>query len=193
MNSFFVYEHREDENGDPRSDAEFDREEMYVDQNGDGEINISDRVVKGSPQPDYILGHTSQVRFQNLDFSVSLRAHIGNDVYNNGASNLGYYNRLTDFVPSNLEASVLDTEFNSRQQFSDVYVEDASFLRLDNLSLGYTLESVPRTDRIRVYGTAQNLFVLTGYSGPDPEVPNGIDDSLYPRSRTYTVGVNVQL
>ena len=193
LNSFFVYEHREDENGDPRSDAEFDREEMYVDQNGDGEINISDRVVKGSPQPDYILGHTSQIRFQNLDFSVSLRAHIGNDVYNNGASNLGYYNRLTDFVPSNLEASVLDTEFNSRQQFSDVYVEDASFLRLDNLSLGYTLESVPRTDRIRVYGTAQNLFVLTGYSGPDPEVPNGIDDSLYPRSRTYTVGVNVQL
>jgi iron complex outermembrane receptor protein len=199
INSFFVLRHKENENGEPVSDnvdangdGVADDLDMYVDQNGDGVINQDDRVVGESPQPDWILGHTSRFTYRNFDLSLTLRAHLGNHVYNNVASNFGHYSRLTNFAPSNLQESVLETNFTDPQFFSDYYVEDASFLRLDNVSLGYTFDGIPSVDRIRVFGTAQNLFVLSGYSGPDPEVV-GIDNNLYPRSRTFTAGVNVQL
>ena len=212
-NSFFVFEHRRNSNGNPVSDdVDFNDDgvandlDMYVDQltvdtdddgipdAGDGVINDDDRVVKESPQPDWVLGHTSQLRYKNFDMSFTLRAHLGNYVYNNVASNFGHYSRLTNFAPSNLHTSVLDTDFTDPQFFSDIYLEDASFLRLDNITLGYTVPELPGVRSLRVYGTVQNAFVLTGYSGPDPEANGfGIDNNLYPRSRTFTAGVSLQL
>ena len=77
-----------------------------------------------------------------------------------------------------------------------MYVEDASFLRMDNITLGYTVRSIPRVDRVRIFGQVSNAFILTGYDGTDPEVYSagqGIDNNVYPRARTFTAGLNVQL
>jgi iron complex outermembrane receptor protein len=154
-------------------------------------------VVSGSPQPDWVLGHTSNLRVQNFDLSVTVRAHLGQQVYNNLASNFGHYSRLSlNAVPNNVHESVLNTEFDSPEYLSDVYVEDASFLRLDNITLGYTFGEVPGIDQLRIYGRVSNAFVISGYSGTDPEVYSagqGIDNQVYPRSRTFTGGINVQL
>jgi iron complex outermembrane receptor protein len=159
----------------------------------DGQITQEDRVIDGSPQPDWILGHTSNLTYQDFDLSFTLRAHIGNDVYNNTASFRGALDRLKGQTPNNLHESYLTTRFDSPQFFSDFYVEDASFLRVQNVTLGYTVRSLPQVDRLRIYGSVQNAFTFTGYSGPDPEVPDGLDSNLYPRSRTFTAGINLQL
>ncbi len=110
------------------------------------------------------------------------------------ASNYGHYRALRYVdVPNNLHASVLETGFEREQYFSDYYIEDASFLRLDNLTLGYTFTQLVSGAQVRLFGTAQNLFTLTEYRGVDPLAGvNGIDNNLYPRSRTFTVGANVQ-
>ena len=198
VNSFFLYEHVLGGDGRPvyadtNDDGLINEQDLYRDQNGDGLINENDLVVMGNPNPDWVLGHTSQFGFGDLDLSFTLRAQLGNEVYNNVASSLGYYSRLTEFVPSNLHESVLETGFVDPQYFSDVYLEDGSFLRMDNVALGYTLRAVPGVGRVRVYGSVTNAFVLTGYSGPDPEIGvSGIDNNLYPRSRTFRVGTEVR-
>jgi hypothetical protein len=195
INSFFVLRHKKNEDGNPVSDGPgVSMTDMYVDQNGDGQIGAADRVIGESPQADWTFGHTSRATYRNFDLSFTLRAEVGNHVYNNVASNFGRLNRLTEFDPSNLHESVLTTRFNEGQFFSDYFVEDASFLRVDNISLGYNVpvEALPKVNSIRVYGVTRNVFTLTGYSGPDPEVPGGIDNQLFPRSRTFTAGVDVQ-
>ncbi|MFB6231411.1 MAG: SusC/RagA family TonB-linked outer membrane protein [Salinibacter sp.] len=199
INSFFTLKHKRGPDGTPLTDAEAAAmgTTQYVDVNGDGDINSEDRTVTGSPQPDWVVGHTSNLRVQNFDLSFTLRAHLGQQVYNNLASNFGHYSRISaNGVPSNVHESVLRTEFDSPEYVSDVYVEDASFLRLDNITLGYTFGEVPGVDQLRIYGRVSNAFILTGYSGPDPEVYSagqGIDNQVYPRSRTFTGGVSVQL
>ncbi|HEU5175531.1 MAG TPA: SusC/RagA family TonB-linked outer membrane protein [Gemmatimonadaceae bacterium] len=191
VNSFFVYEHKRDASGKPiYSNNEL---EMYVDADSNGVINQNDRRAFKSPAPDWIFGHTSRFGYGNADLSFTLRAQLGNHVYNNVASSQGYYNRLTEAAgPVNLHASVLENGFERAQFFSDVYVEDASFLRMDNITLGYTLPSTLGVQRMRIFGTVQNAFTMTGYSGVDPIAGlNGIDNYLYPRSRTFSAGVNV--
>jgi iron complex outermembrane receptor protein len=217
INSFFVFQHKLDENGDPiyedvNGDGVIDDRDLYRDVNDDGVINGEDRVVEGNPRPDWILGHTSQFRFLGFDASFTLRAHLGQQVYNNIASNFGHYSRLGGTVPSNIHESALEFGFDEPLYASDVYIEDASFLRLDNITLGYSFGTfVPGVEQLRVYGSANNIFVLTGYSGPDPEVGGpgagtgpdtgggsprevglGIDNNIYPRSRTFKAGVNIQ-
>jgi TonB-dependent starch-binding outer membrane protein SusC len=191
VNSFFVYEHRRDANGNPVNSG--DDLEMYVDQNDDGVINQNDRVAHESPAPDWILGHTSSFGYGDFDLSFTLSAQLGNHVYNNLASSQGYYGRLNEAAgPVNLHASVLETGFERPQFFSDVYVEDASFLRMDNVTLGWNVPRSARLQQMRVFATIQNAFTVTGYSGVDPLVGlNGIDNSVYPRSRTYTAGITV--
>ncbi len=199
INSFFTFRHIEGPDGTPLTEEEAAAMDttQYVDVNGDGSINADDRVVSGSPQPDWTLGHTSNLRVQNFDLSVTVRAQLGQQVYNNLASNFGHYSRLSlNQVPNNVHSSVLRTEFDSPEYFSDTYVEDASFLRVDNITLGYNFTEIPGIDRLRVFGRVSNAFVITGYSGSDPEVYSagqGIDNQVYPRSRTFTGGVNVQL
>lgn len=191
VNSFYVYQHRRDANGQPISAA--DDIDMYVDQNDDGVINQNDRVATESPAPDWILGHTSSFGWGAVDLSFTLSAQLGNHVYNNLASSQGYYGRLNEAAgPVNLHASVLENGFERPQFFSDVYVEDASFLRMDNITLGWSVPRAAGLQQVRVFGTIQNAFTVTGYGGVDPLVGlAGIDNNVYPRSRTYTAGVTL--
>ena len=177
---------------DTNNDNAIDENDLYVDVNGDGHVNQDDRVAFHSPAPKWILGHTSYATWRDLDFGFTLRANLGNYVYNNVASNQGYYAALKGATPNNLHASVLKTNFEKPQYFSDYYVEDASFLRLDNLTIGYTMHNMRVPDGTRIFGTAQNLFTITKYSGVDPLAGiNGIDNNIYPRARTFTAGVTV--
>ncbi len=198
VNSFFVYRHLRDADGNPLyedtdGDGSVEAIEMYEDLNGDDEITQSDRAPLESPSPDWVLGHTSNLRYAAFDLGFTLRAYLGNHVYNNVASNLGNYASLTNSGgPTNLHRSVLDYGFLAPQYFSDVYVEDASFLRMDNITLGYRVPTRRGVRDLRVYGTVQNVFTVTGYSGVDPTAGlNGIDNNLYPRSRTFSAGVSL--
>ncbi|MGH7507990.1 MAG: SusC/RagA family TonB-linked outer membrane protein [Gemmatimonadales bacterium] len=212
INSFYVYEHIR-EGGQPiYRDVNGDRidgvpngvindQDLYVDQNGDGIINQSDLRPFHDPAPKWILGHSSYLALGNLDLGFTLRAYLGNYMYNNVASTNGNYRELTQGSPYNLHTSVLETQFATQQLQSDYYVEDASFLRLDNLTLGYSFNL--RGQQARVFGTVQNLFTITGYSGVDPSANiapspttsslNGIDNNIFPRSRTFSGGLSLRL
>jgi iron complex outermembrane receptor protein len=196
VNSFFVYEHILDGSGNPiyedtNGDGTINDQDLYVDRNDDGIINQDDRAAFHSPAPDWIMGHTSLMRVKKFDFSFTLVANIGNRVYNNVASSTGFYDQLrVSARPSNLHESVLTTNFVRPQYFSDYYVENASFLRMQNIELGYTFGRA--LNGIRVYGVVQNAFTITGYSGVDPTAStNGIDNNRYPRTRTFTAGLSV--
>ncbi len=203
VNSFYVFRHKTNDQGKPLTDGEdhngdgtVNLADMYEDTNGDGVVNDEDKVATKSPQPNWTFGHTSQVRYGGFDLSASVRAQLGNYVYNNISSNFGTYNRIREFSPTNLQESVLETNFDQPQYFSDYYVEDASFLRMDNVTLGYSFDGLAGVDRLRVYGSVSNVFVITGYSGPEPEIGNttgvGIDNDVFPRTRTFTGGLNLQ-
>ena len=195
INSFYVYEHKL-ENGKPiyrdvNGDNNINEQDLYVDLNGDGNINVDDRRPLEDPAPDWILGHSSYLKLGKVDASFTLRAYLGSYTYNNVASNLGTYAEVTRGSPYNLHRSVLETGFVNPQYLSDYYVEDASFLRMDNLTVGYNLTY--RGQPIRLFGTVQNAFTLTGYSGVDPTAGlNGLDNNIYPRSRTFAAGMNVR-
>ena len=186
LNTFYVYQHRKGAAGNA---APID---MYVDQNNDGVINQDDLRPYKNPAPRWIIGHTSQASYKNWDFSATARMYMGNYVYNAVASGGGYYSALTLPALSNLHASVLKNEFTQRQAFSDIYVEDASFFRLDNISASYTFKNFRGMQSLRVFGTIQNVFTSTGYSGVDPLAGvSGIDNNLFPLSRTITAGLNI--
>ncbi len=144
-----------------------------------------------NPAPNWILGHTSFLTYGNFDLSFTLRAWLGNWVYNNVSSAYGYYSQLTRGRPYNLSTNVLKTQFVNAQYQSDIYLEDASFLRMDNISLGYNFNY--QGLKMRLYGTVQNVFTITGYSGVDPTSGvNGIDNNTYPRARLFTGGLSVR-
>jgi len=143
------------------------------------------------PAPKWILGHSSYLTYGDFDFSFTLRAWLGNWVYNNVASNLGTYQEVRRFSPYNLHTSVLTTGFLTPQYLSDFYVEDGSFLRMDNITLGYSFTY--RGQQVRLFSTVQNVFTITGYGGVDPTAGlNGVDNNIYPRSRTVTGGLSVR-
>lgn len=206
--SFYVYKQKYGSDGAPMVDGEdhnddgvADLADMYEDVNGDGAVNDQDRRPYHQRAPKVILGLSSTVTFKNFDLSFTLRSNLGGHIYNNVASNSANLSRANDnFVPRNMITSVLKSNFKNPQYFSDYYIEKADFLRMDNITLGYTLNEVLNNKlRLRVYATAQNLFLLTDYSGLDPEVASGsgatlapgIDNNIYPRSRTFIFGVNV--
>jgi len=192
INSFYVYEARRNPDGTPvwatGAGAQL---AMYVDRDSNGVINGNDRRPFHSPAPDWILGLSNYMSWNSFDFGFTMRAYTGNYVYNNVASNLGTYAEVTRSSPFNLHSSVLETGFETPQYLSDYYVEKASFVRLDNISIGYTLNWGGQP--MRLFGTVQNAFTITGYSGVDPTAGlNGIDNNIYPRSRTFTFGSNVR-
>ncbi len=158
----------------------------------DGVINDSDRRPFHDPNPKWILGHSSYFNYKRLDVSLTLRAYLGNWVYNNVASSLGAYQNLTgSAMPANLHSSVLTTGFVVPQYYSDYFVEDASFLRMDNITVGYA--ATYRGQQFRLFGTIQNAFTITGYSGVDPTSGlNGIDNNIYPRARTISTGLDIR-
>lgn len=209
--SFLVYEHLRDGSGNPRNDrtdynddGRIDDLDMYIDQNGDGIINESDRVLSENPAPDFLYGLTSTMNYKNFDLSFTLRANTGNFIYNNILAQNSALRNVTNrsAPPTNLLARGLVTNFDEPQLFSNLYVEDASFLRLDNITLAYTAQNLFNKLNARLYVTAQNLFVLSDYTGLDPEIGSangqsglgaqfGIDNNIFPRARTVIFGLNL--
>jgi TonB-linked SusC/RagA family outer membrane protein len=195
IRSFFVYQHKL-ENGlpvyrDTDGDNVITDKDLYVDLNGDGTINVDDRRPYESPDPDWMLGFSNYLSYKRFSLDFTLRAWLGNYVYNNVASNLGTYSELNEGSPYNLHSSVLETGFEQQQLLSDYYVEDGSFLRMDNIQLGYRFDWSGRP--LRLFLAMQNAFTITGYSGVDPTAGiGGIDNNLYPRSRTVTGGLTLQ-
>jgi len=195
--SFFVFEHIRDASGRPiyedaNGDGSINEQDLYVDQNGDGVINDEDRRPFHDPAPKWLLGLSSYFTMGGWDASFTLRAHLGAYTYNNVASANGAYQNLSGSgMPSNLHTSVEETGFVVPQYYSDYYVEDASFLRMDNITLGYSFAY--RGLPFRLHATLQNAFTITGYSGVDATAGlNGIDNNIYPRSRTFTTGLSVR-
>ena len=169
-------------------------EGAYADLNGDGEINEADLYRYHSPAPKYIMGLSSSLRYKKLTLGMSFRANIGNYVYNGMGMSAGAWETVSynNSQLNNLNASFLKTGFKTRQYLSDYYVENASFLKLDNLSLSYNVGKINKWASLTVSAMVQNVFTITGYSGSDPEVPNGMDNSFYPRPRTYSLSLGLQ-
>lgn len=184
--AFYVYKQVYDGNGKPV-------EGLYADLNGDGQINIDDRYFYHSPSPDYMLGLSTSLRWKNLTLSTSLRANIGNYAYNATAANTGALETLkyADDALYNLSSSYLQTGFRTRQIYSDHYVENASFLKMDNLIIGYDFGRIKDVVGLNVSFMVQNVFTITKYSGVDPEIYLGVDQNFYPRPRIYSLGIGL--
>ena len=133
------------------------------------------------------------VRRVSLRVVIVARSNIGNYVYNNDAAANGAYQYIENPLGyiGNAQSSVLKTHFYSPQYFSDYYVENASFLKLDNLGLAYNVGKLSPTTNLKISAYCQNVFVITKYSGIDPEVYSGIDNNVYPRPRNFTLGASL--
>jgi iron complex outermembrane receptor protein len=185
---FYVYHQLYDEKtGKPVEGA-------YADVNKDGQINSSDLYRYNSPAPDYIFGLSTSLRYKKWNLGMSFRANVGNYVYNGMAMNTGAWSTVSynSYQLNNLNHSFLNTGFKNRQYLSDYYVENASFLKMDNLTLGYNFGRVLNCFNLNASAMVQNVFCITQYKGVDPEVPNGMDVSFYPRPRTFSVSVGLE-
>lgn len=186
--SFFVFKQLYDTAGNPIEGA-------YADLNGDNIINDADRYIRENPAQNVTLGFQSNLNYKNFDFSFNLRAGLGGYVYNNVAAANAQYELLQDqAVLGNIPTSVLDTNFQRTSDvvLSDLYVENASFLRMDNITVGYTFQNISKfLKSLRIWGGVQNAFIITDYSGLDPEVGlNGVDNNIFPRTRNILAGAN---
>ena len=188
----------------------------FEDVNNDGKIDADDRTIIGNANPDLIFGLTNNFAWKGFDLSIFFQGSIGNDLLNMTRMNLEW-KRTTDalnrWTPSNTNTDIPRNGFYYSQYggyVNDHFIEDASFLRLKNLTLGYTIPFKKVVSSCRVYFSAENLFTITGYSGWDPEVDTkaneaaksggsqqtanagaGMDFNAYPAMRTYTVGLNI--
>ena len=189
--SFYVYQQVYDENGRPI-------ENEFVDRNGDGTINGDDRYFYKKPTADVLMGLTSRLSYKSWDFSFSLRASLNNYVYNSveaGGSDCNptsiysfgaLNNRPLMGVANNIQSK------NDNTLLSDYFVQNASFMKCDNITLGYSFKKLfgaPIDGR--VYAAVQNVFTITKYKGLDPEVENGLDNNIYPRPLTTLIGLSL--
>lgn len=187
--SFYVYQQVYDQNGKPI-------EGLFEDRNRDGLINNDDLYRYKFPDPEWFLGAYSNVNWKKWDASFVLRANVGNYMYNNRFSNTGVQRNIIDPLGylANGSRNVLETNFtgNGDKYFlSDYYIENASFLRMDNFNIGYNAGSLlGGNTSLRVGVTVQNVFIITKYRGLDPEVPGGIDNNFYPRPRNFVLSAN---
>lgn len=177
----------------------------FADTDGNGRIDGNDRVILGSTQPKIVYGFSSQFSYRGFDVSASFSGSYGNKVYNALERRLEQtgdsYNVLTtvldSWTPANGSQTLpLATNARPFSYIDSRYVQNASYLKLRNLTIGYKfkvagLQSV--VESIRLYATASNLFTITPYKGYDPEVSSGTDSGVYPASRTFTFGVNISL
>lgn len=183
--SFYVYEQVYDEVGVPI-------EGLFVDRNGDGTVTPEDRYRFENPAPKAYFGFTSRLAYKNFDLMFAGRANVGNHVYNNVLAGTAYNNLYNSTnIINNVHRDVSVIDHTVPQYFSDHFVVNASFLRFDHITLGYNFSDLGNAIKsLRVYAVAQNPFVITQYEGLDPEVFSGIDGNIYPRSRTFVLGVN---
>lgn len=189
MNSFYVYEQVYDENGAPIMG-------LYVDRNGDGQITDADKYRYHKAAADFYYGANTRFTYKNFEISAAGHGSFGNYVYNNVNSSRGVvggmYNQSGYLI--NVTADALNTNFSNYEYFSDYYIEDASFFRIDYINLGYTFKKLFNdASSLNVNFTVQNAFIFTGYSGLDPEVFGGVDNNVYPRSRNFIVGLKLNL
>lgn len=181
VSSFYLFQQVYDESGAPL-------EGVYVDQNGDGQIDDFDKIINKSPDPKVTMTFGSQFRYKKWDLGFNIRASIGNYVYNNVLSTKAVYNDLFTYGLNNVVEN--DYYFEQPRYMSDYYLRNASFVRCDNITLGYTWDNLLNDKlRLRLFGAVQNPFVITKYKGVDPEVFGGIDNSVYPRATTYSLGL----
>ena len=188
MRSFYVYQQVYDEAGKPICG-------VYVDRNEDGKVDSDDMYFYHKPDADVTLGFNTSFTYKNWTAALSGHASFGNWVYNNVASTTEPLSDLwaNTFVCNRLSTAP-DSMFGYGVFLSDYYVTNASFLKLDNLTVGYTFPQLfkiapERHASLNVFGTVQNICTITGYKGLDPEIYGGIDGSVYPRPRTFVVGV----
>ena len=187
-NSFHVYQQIYDMAGNPIDGA-------FVDRNGDGQINDDDKYFFHKPTADWTFGANTQFSWRRWTLAASAHASLGNWVYNNVASNTEMWNDLwiNSFV-SNRLVSAMSSNFQNARYLSDYYIHDASFIKIDNVTLGYTIPKLFGFDdnvSLNIFGTVQNLATFTRYDGVDPEVFGGIDGEIYPRPRTFIIGLKL--
>ena len=185
--TYYVYKQIYDHKGRPI-------EGSYADLNGDGRINNDDRYFYKDPYADVLMGLTASITYKDFDLSMASRASLGNYSSNrmmaasveNQIWNLG---RL-----SNVHSSYLDTGFlyfSDKNGVSDHYIQNASFFKLDNVTLGWTVDNVIDNNPMRLYISADNLLTITEYEGIDPEITGGLDSNFYPRSRAIALGLDI--
>lgn len=184
--SYYVYKQIYDEKGMPI-------EGLYADLNGDKVVDSNDLYHYHSPAPDWILGFSTSIRWKKLTLSTSLRANVGNYLYNGMAMNTGAWETMSynDYQLNRLNNSYMTTHFQKRQHESDHYVENASFLKMDNIQLSYNFGKISKWFSLNASLMVQNVFTITNYSGVDPENQGGIDMSVYPRPRIYSLTVGL--
>lgn len=183
--TYMVYQQVYDDNGDPIPN-------QYVDQNADGVINDDDKIMYHSPDPKLTLTWNNNLSIGNWDFGITLRANFGNYVYNGPRYSRTLLSKVDAYGLNNL----LSNEFlfptytdSGLSCLSDYFVENASFVRCDNITVGYTFQNLLNSLNVRLFGAVQNPFVITKYKGIDPEVYGGIDNNVYPRPITFTLGL----
>lgn len=188
----WVYEQVYDANGQPIIGA-------YNDKNGDGVISNKDKYFK-SIRPNWTFGFNTNFSYENFDFVANFRGQIGGQMYNRKKANNG---SIESIVPQNGNslnnalnfytgaASTLFYNYNNEEQFSDYFLEDATFLRCDNVSAGYKIPNFIEKASLRLSLSVNNLFILTKYTGQDPENNSGIDNKFYPRPRVYSFGLTL--
>jgi len=186
--SFLVYQQVYNNNGIPI-------EGVYVDRNGDDIINDDDRYIKEDPFADIIMGFTETMKWKSWDLSATARASVGNYAYNNVASNSVLNATWNTFqILNNIHSDYLSTgfqNFTENSLLSDHYIQEASFFKIDNITLGYTIPDFLGECNLRIYGSLQNVATFTDYDGIDPEIYGGIDNNFYPRPRTGVFGINI--
>ncbi|WP_291128312.1 SusC/RagA family TonB-linked outer membrane protein [Flavobacterium sp. UBA7682] len=187
--SFYVYKQLYDASGSPIEGA-------YADLNGDGIINGDDRYIYKNADPKVTFGFASTMNYKNFDFSFNARASYGARIYNAVNAGRAQYNSLINGVLENVPTSVLNTGFTTTADvvLSDIYVENGSFIRLDNVTLGYTFPKwIEGKASLRLFTGVQNALLITDYSGLDPEITNnGRDNTIYPRQRSFLFGANIK-
>lgn len=188
-NSFYVYKQLYDTSGAPIEGA-------FADLNGDGIITGEDRYIYKNPDPDLLLGFSSTFRYKNFDFGFNLRASVGNRILNTIKSTGSYYSQLENGQLQNVSTNVLYTNFefqNGENVLSDMFIENGSFLRMDYATIGYTFPKwLEGKASLRLFTGLQNPFIITKYSGLDPEINGGIDATIYPRQKQVLFGANVK-
>ena len=188
--SYFVYKQIYDANGKPIEGA-------FADLNGDNVINESDRYYYNDPFADILMGINTDFRYKNWDLAIISRVSLGNYVYNDVAASKGILDLsvpTTNNYITNLHSDYLSSGFtviNEKTALSDHYVEDGSFFKIDNITLGYNAKQLVKGVDARFSASVQNVATFTNYDGIDPEINYGIDNNFYPRPRSYMFGVNL--
>jgi iron complex outermembrane receptor protein len=171
-------------------------EGLYEDRNRDGAIDAKDQYYYKKPAPDVLLGINTQVSYKKWSLGLAGHGAFGYYLYNNYNSNSGVLRSIKNPINfiGNASSDYLKTGFVNNQYFSDYYVENASYFRLDNINIGYNAGSVfNKRASLRVSASIQNVFVITKYSGLDPENSgsSGVDNNIYPRPRVFSLGANL--